>query len=117
MRETARLAAIAGLALTGCVANTGPIIDTQGVNMARYEQDLAQCSVYQDQVSIPTGMVKGAAAGGVTGAATGVFTGDVGRAAGVGAVLGSAQSARENDRIRQRVVKNCLRGRGYRVLN
>lgn len=108
---------LAALALGACVANTGPIIDTQGVNMAQYEADLAQCSVYRDEVGIPTGMVKGAAAGGATGAATGVFTGDVGRAAGVGAVLGSAQSARENDRIRQQVVKNCLRGRGYRVIN
>ena len=111
------VAILATLAVAGCTANTGPIIDTRGVNMAQYEEDLAQCSVYQDQVSIPTGMVKGAAAGGATGAATGVFTGDIGRSAGVGAVLGSAASARDNDRIRQRVVKNCLRGRGYRVLN
>jgi len=110
-------AGLAALAVAGCAANTGPIIDTKGVNMAQYEEDLAQCSVYQDQVSLPAGMVKGAAAGGATGAATGIFTGGIGRAAGVGAVLGSAQSARENERIRQRVVNNCLRGRGYRVLN
>lgn len=111
------LYSLAILILAGCAANTGPIIDTQGVDLVKYEQDLEQCTVYQDQVSISAGMVKGAAAGGATGAATGVFSGDVGRSAGVGAVLGSAASARKNDQIKQRVVNNCLRGRGYRVLN
>jgi hypothetical protein len=43
--------------------------------------------------------------------------GDAGRGAGIGAVTGGAQSARIADREKADVVRNCLRGRGYRVLN
>ena len=39
------------------------------------------------------------------------------RAAGVGGVIGGAKGAGSGLRERDRVVKNCLRGRGYRVLN
>ena len=108
---------LAALLLAGCAANPDPIIDTKGVDLVKYERDLAECQVYREQIETGEGVVKGAAAGGAVGAGTGVFTGDVGRAAGVGAVLGGAKSAQLNEREKQRVVKNCLRGRGYRVLN
>ena len=39
------------------------------------------------------------------------------RGAGVGAVTGGVRGAREGVRETERVVKQCLRGRGYRVLN
>ena len=70
-------------------------------------------------------VAKGAAIGAAAGAAIGLITGDDSaerkkRAlilAGVGAVAGGAESARLNEREKQQVVKNCMRGRGYRVLN
>ena len=37
--------------------------------------------------------------------------------AGYGAIGGGTRSALYNQREKERVVKNCLRGRGYRVLN
>jgi hypothetical protein len=105
-----------GLA-AGCAANPNPIIDTQGVDMARYERDLAECQGYRDQIPTEVGVAKGTAAGAAVGAATGAIAGDVGRGAGYGAIAGGAESARLNEREKQQVVKNCLRGRGYRVLN
>jgi len=51
------------------------------------------------------------------GAAIGAITGSAGRGAGIGAVTGGAESARISERERANVVSNCLRGRGYRVLN
>ena len=51
------------------------------------------------------------------GAAIGAITGNAGQGAGIGAVTGGAESARISDRERANVVRNCLRGRGYRVLN
>ena len=112
---------VAGMALltmlTGCLSHPEPLIDTQGVNMARYEQDLEYCMGYGDQVRIEKGVAKGAAAGGAVGAATGAVFGDAGSGAAVGAISGGARSAQLGEREKSRVVKNCMRYRGYRVLN
>jgi len=103
--------------LAGCSSSSGPIVDTKGVNMTHYESDLADCQGYAEQVHIERGVVKGAVAGGAVGAATGAVLGDTGKGAGVGAIAGAAKSAQRGDREKSRVVKNCLRGRGYKVLN
>jgi hypothetical protein len=110
--------AIACLLLAGCSGTTGPIIDTQGVDMARYQQDLAQCQTYASQVKSGTAVSKGAAGGAAVGAAVGAIAGGgAAEGAGIGAVTGGAESARISDREKREVVGNCLRGRGYRVLN
>jgi hypothetical protein len=60
--------------------------------------------------------VAGAVVGGVFGAVVG-NSNTAQRAAGGGAVLGAARSTGSVVRERDRVVRNCLLGRGYRVLN
>lgn len=105
------------LLLAGCASSRGPIIDTKGVDMTQYQQDLAECEEYATQVNPAEGAARGAAAGGAVGAMTGAIGGDAARGAGIGAVLGGAQSAQMGVRERDEVVKRCLRGRGYRVLN
>ena len=114
-RISAMLAA--ALLCVGCASHPEPIVDTQGINMAHYEHDLANCEDYGSQVRIEKGVAKGAAAGGAVGAASGAILGDVGTGAGLGAVAGAARSAQIGAREKSQVVKNCLRGRGYRVLN
>ena len=101
----------------GCTAHPDPIIDTRGVDLVAYEDDMADCASYGQQIHIEQGVVKGAAAGAAVGTATGAISGNTARGAGYGAIFGAAESARLNDRMKQRVVKNCMRGRGYRVLN
>ena len=115
----ARIAGVMALAIAaaGCLSHPEPLIDTQGVNMARYEQDLATCANYGDQVRIETGVAKGAVAGGAVGAASGAIFGDTAAGAGLGAIGGAARSAQIGAYEKSRVVKNCMRGRGYRVLN
>ncbi len=109
---------LAALFLAGCSGATGPIIDTKGVDMAKYRQDLAECETYAEQVSTGRAVGKGAAGGAAVGAAIGAIAGgDAAKGAGIGAVSGGAQSARISDREKADVVRNCLRGRGYRVLN
>lgn len=104
--------------LAACSSAPGPIVDTKGVDMARYRADLADCETYAEQVRIERGVVKGAAGGAAVGAATGaILDKDVGEYAGVGAVAGGAKSAVRGDREKSQVVKNCMRYRGYRVLN
>lgn len=104
--------------LAGCSSAPGPIVDTKGVNMTRYHEDLADCEGYAEQVDIGSGVAKGAAAGGVVGAATGaILSESVGEFGGVGAVAGATKSAIRGDREKSQVVKRCMRGRGYKVLN
>ncbi len=110
---------IAALALGGC-ASRGPIVDTQNTDMARYEQDLAQCRAYADQVDTGAQAGKSAVGGAAVGAVLGAIVGNsttVARGAGVGGVLGGARGASQGANEKDAVVKNCLRGRGYRVLN
>lgn len=109
---------MATLLLAACSGAAGPIIDTKGVDMAKYQQDQAECEVYAEEVSAGRAVGKGAAGGAAVGAAIGAIAGgNAGRGAGIGAVTGGAQSARTADREKAEVVRNCLRGRGYRVLN
>lgn len=112
------LLCLAALCLAACSGARAPIIDTKGVDMARYQQDLAECETYASQVSTGEAVARGTAAGAVVGAAVGAIGGGSGtRGAGVGAVTGGAESARISDREKAQVVRNCLRGRGYKVLN
>jgi len=112
---------IRSLALTffavACAANPDPIVDMRGVDPVLYQQDLADCKVYTRQIQTEVGVAKGAAGGAAVGGAVGAISGDTAKGAGIGAVAGGAKSAQLNEREKQQVVKNCLRGRGYRVLN
>jgi outer membrane lipoprotein SlyB len=108
-----------GVLLCACSSHPDPIIDTKGVNMTVYEEDLAECTSYAEQIDPGVGMAKGAAAGAATGGAIGAISGggDVGAAAGVGAVLGVSKSGVKAANDKENVVKRCLRYRGYKVLN
>jgi hypothetical protein len=105
--------------MTACSGSSGPIIDTKGVNMTVYEEDLAECTTYSEEVDTGKGMAKGAAAGGATGGAIGGIAkgGNIGRGAGIGAVLGASRSGVKAADEKQDVIKRCLRYRGYKVLN
>ena len=112
-------AGIASVLLAGC-ASRGPIVDTQGVNAAQYQQDLAQCEQYADQVGVGRSAAGGALGGAAIGALIGSIFGNsdtAKRTGGAGAVVGGAKGAAKGAQEKDQVVKNCLRGRGYRVLN
>lgn len=114
---------ILALALSGCKSN-GPggnvIVDMKGVNPADYQRDLNECQTYAQQVDT-TGKVGGNAAGGavVGGAVGAIFGGPEGaaRGAGAGAVTGGARGVEQTAGERHQVVANCLRHRGYTILN
>ena len=102
------------------LTGSNPIIDTLGVNLAQYNRDLADCQQYANEVEIArkaaVGAASGAAVGGVFGAILGINE-TAKRGAGLGAVGGGTRGVREGIRERDRVIKRCLIGRGYRVLN
>ncbi|MAT91989.1 MAG: glycine zipper family protein [Halioglobus sp.] len=106
--------------LAGCTTTDEIIIDEKGVNMTAYQQDLAECRQYSQGVKTGEKGARGAASGAVVGAAVGaIFGGGDGalRGGGAGAVTGGARGVSEGERDEVQVVKQCLRGRGYRVLN
>lgn len=113
------------IVLTGCrgveeLTGRDPIVDMKGVNVAQYETDLAECQDYADQVQTGRQVATGAAAGAVVGGAVGAIVGNsqtAARTAGVGAVTGGLQGAGGGMSDRRIVIRNCLRNRGYSVLN
>ena len=50
-------------------------------------------------------------------APAGAISGDAARGAGYGGISGATQSGLSNKREQEAVVKRCVAGRGYRVLN
>lgn len=107
------------LLLSAC-ASKRVIVDTKGVNMSRYEQDRAECEAYASQVNTGTEVVKSGGFGAAIGAALAAIFGnsrDVARGAGAGGVVGGARGAVKGENEKEQVLRNCLRGRGYRVLN
>lgn len=117
---------LTGLIMAGC-ANThrgygysGIIIDEQGVDMAAFHRDLAECEKYAAAVEKGERVVGRAAEGAVVGGVIGaIFDGGDGAAkgAGTGAVLSGVKGARSAEWEKKRVVRNCLKHRGYRILN
>ncbi|MBV1889058.1 MAG: glycine zipper family protein [Proteobacteria bacterium] len=95
------------------------IIDPAGVDKEVYEKDLAECKELSGQVESKAG--SSAARGAVQGAAIGVIVGNNNRStrrhAGVGAVLGGASGSNRTRAEQEKIIKNCMKGRGYNVLN
>lgn len=113
------LTAVLLSAIAACTTTREIIIDEKGVNMNRYDNDLAECESYAEQVATGKKAVRGAGSGAVIGGAVGgvIRSRGVGEGAAVGAIGGGAKGLDQGEREQVRVVKNCLRGRGYRVLN
>lgn len=126
MQRQNRLIAVTALAaaLGGCAGHRGAedrvIVDTRGVDMHAYHHDVEECEAYAEQVRVGRRAAGGVLAGAVIGGAVGAIAGDhrtTERAAGVGGVVGGVRGVGSGVRERDRVIKNCLSGRGYRVLN
>ena len=115
-----RLLALTPLVLMACTTTDEIIIDRKGVNEAHYQADLAECQGYASEVRTGEKAAKGAASGAVVGGLVGAAVGnsrDAQRGAGAGAVTGAAKGVSAGEQDKVKVVKQCLRGRGYRVLN
>ncbi|SHE72697.1 hypothetical protein SAMN04487965_0521 [Microbulbifer donghaiensis] len=116
--------------LCGCAAQPeqvpgagGIIIDTYGVNMQQYQADLADCRALSYAARADEGRrgATRAAGGALLGGALGAIIGDSSSAAaagaGAGAIMGGVSGVTSANVEAERVARNCLLGRGYRVLN
>lgn len=105
--------------LTAC-AGYRPVVDMQGVDTARYEADLRDCQQYAQQRDPATQAAAGAAIGALLGVALAAAMGSRysrNTGAAVGAVSGGASGAAHGAESQVQIVRNCMAGRGYRVLN
>ncbi len=119
------IALLTCLIATGCASKPGglmggPIVDLKGVNRVTYASDLAECEAYAQEVNAvkktAVAAVGGAVVGGLIGAAVG--NSDIAkRSAGGGAIWGGARGGVDGVREKNQVIRSCLIGRGYRVLN
>lgn len=102
------------------ITGNRPIVDTKGVDPEALEADMTDCYAFADQVEADRQILAGAATGAVVGGVIGAAVGNsetAKRGAGVGAASGTLSGAGGAMSERQRVVRNCLAGRGYLVLN
>ncbi len=108
--------------LIGGCSNTGadyrPIVD--GGASAAYESDLSECAAVADQRGYLNGDVQnaallgtglGAIVGGLSDGWGGALVGGV-----IGAAGGAGAEAWDTQDERKQIVKNCMKGRGHKVV-
>jgi hypothetical protein len=105
------------LLVAGCITQPEPIVDLEGVDPEVYAVDRQQCEARANEGSVTGGAADDAATGAVIGAATGDISGDVGQGAGYGNSYEGTRTGADAEREKHRVLANCLRARGYTVLN
>ncbi|MGV6826959.1 MAG: glycine zipper family protein [bacterium] len=109
------------------------VVDMQGIDPAKYNSDLQSCQGTAAQVQPTQGQRESlagtAARGAALGAAAGAISGNSGTqgaksGAGAGVVAAGVRNSQNRRSATQQsqsevdaVVKNCMRGRGYNVLN
>ena len=100
-------------------ANYTPVID--GAAGPGYETDLAECQALAASGKPVDGRVAGAAATGavLAGASSVIWDGNssnLGEAAAVGALAGLTSGVVRRNNEQEAIVRNCMAGRGYRVI-
>lgn len=118
----ATLALLAGCATTPAapILRQSVIVDQKGVDPVVYATDLQECEAYAAQVATGQEVAVNTAGGAVLGGALGAVRGsskDARRGATAGAVIGATKGVADAMESKNEVLRNCLRGRGYRVLN
>ena len=117
---------VLAVAVLGCQTYT-PVVDPQSVrNGDRYYRDQAECRAIAKQgapnwKNTAKSTVIGGGVGAGTGALIGAIAGNVGAGLAYGAVIGGvaggARGVYECEKGYDDIYRNCMRGRGYNVLN
>ncbi len=104
------------LLVTACSSgvNYDPIVD--GEKGMRYYSDLNVCQNYAKQQTVtPTGAFVGAATGALI--KSGGDRSDIAQGAAIGAGTGAAVDVGATIARQKDIIRTCMRGRGYKVLN
>ncbi|MCK2097549.1 hypothetical protein [Thauera aromatica] len=120
MRLNARFAPLLAAALVAGCAHHRPVVDTRSVaDPQQYEKDLAECQSFAQQIDPGVPAALGAVVGGILGAALGVVTDDpwTGAYAAAGAIGGLVGGGAKGASNQRDVIRNCMLGRNYAVLD
>ncbi len=96
------------------------IIDTRGVDESVFKKDYSECSDFAKNIDLTKRTLKQGAVAGATGAAVGAIIGGEEAAKKIGgsaAILNAVEANLDGRNEQAKIIKNCLRGRGYKVLN
>lgn len=119
MLRSATVLIIAAL-LAGCAtrgAGYVPLVDMKDKNNDVFATDTMQCQTYAREArDAANGAVAGAIIGALLGAAL-APRGYRNHVAGHGALLGAAGGAAQANDTQETIIKRCLAGRGWNVLN
>lgn len=128
MQTSRRLTVLVTLLFTGATlsacATTGqnyrPIIDTKGVQASKLEADLRDCQSFAAQSA---NAAQSAAAGAVAGALLGALLAAAAgsnysrnQSARLGAVYGAVGAGADGETDQRNIIRRCMTGRGYTVL-
>ncbi len=99
-----------------------PVVDKKGIDENKYQQDLAECQNLstETEASGASGAKKaagGAAVGALLGLVGGGNSTNIAQAAGIGGFIGGASGLYSGNSEKQNIIRRCLSGRGYKVLN
>ena len=120
MKAIATIVAVAMLA--GCAtaprgAGYVPLVDMQGKNPAQFDRDVAECQVYaRKTLDAMSGALAGAIAVGLLAAILSPrgYRNDGAR---TGAIVGGVAGGASANDTQESVIKRCMVGRGWNVLN
>jgi hypothetical protein len=99
-----------------------PIVDKKGLDEMAYQRDLLECQGLSQETgatgkTVATQAAGGAAVGALLGLVGGGNKTGIAQTAGIGGVIGGASGAYSGTKEKEMVIRRCLNGRGYRVLN
>ena len=109
-----------GLSLQGCATRGAgyiPLVDTHGKSQSVLDNDIHECQQFAKQrADAATGAAAGAIAGALLGALL-MPRGYRNEGASKLAVLGGVSGAGQATETQESIIRRCLAGRGYNVLN
>lgn len=98
-----------------------PVVDMQGVDPTRYTRDLDECRTYATKIDAQQAGLQGAIGGAIVGAVISAMLGgnsqtnmQVGSATGFTGLAAAETRAMGKQ---ERIISNCMAGRGYRTLD
>jgi outer membrane lipoprotein SlyB len=108
----------------GCALQTGrdyrPIVDLKNVDGIKFETDLQECQAYAGQT---IGTIESAGVGAIAGATLGVVAavvsggrGERASTANLGTLAGAVSGASQGEANQRNIIRRCMSGRGYSVL-
>ncbi len=122
-----RIVLVCSMVILASCASYSPVVDPQSVrNDDKYYRDRAECRALADaNTSKGKSVARDTVIGGAVGTGTRALIGAIAASASkglaygavIGGVAGATKGVYESNKNYETIYRNCMRGRGYNVLN